>query len=113
MATNPDGQSCATCAFYITGECRASKPSAAVDKNYYARPGPDSWCTTYNVWPGKTPPAAVGAACTSGTAAPSGGTDGDFYVRYAVSAPLPSGNIVALSIYQRQSGAWVVIQTIL
>jgi hypothetical protein len=110
MADNPSGQSCATCSFYIGGDCRAAKPSQGSNlPGLWGKPDPDDWCVEWNVWSGRSP-AAAGAVFSSGTLAPTGGNDGDFYARYTLFGMV---SITALSILQKQSGAWVVIQTIL
>lgn len=109
MATAPAGQSCGNCSFMINAECHAMVPRGAQGGGGWPAVAADDWCGTWNVWPGASP-GAVGSAITAGTAAPSGGSDGDFYVKYTSSM---EGSINALDIFQKQSGNWVSVLTVL
>lgn len=116
MATNPSGQSCGNCSFWINQSCRATLPSL-VDPFHAWRPvDADDWCRTWNVWPGSSAPAASAAALSFGTSPPSSGAgnDGDFYVKYdLVSGPIGGGSAADnIIVYQKQSGYWVSYATI-
>jgi hypothetical protein len=106
--TQPAGQSCANCVFYIATNCH--RPVPGTQGASWPVCEPTDWCSFWNIWPsGPGNSSVAGAAISSGTAAPAGGADGDYYVKYTLAL----GAISALSIYQRQAGNWVVIQTIL
>lgn len=111
MATAPAGQSCGNCSFMINAECHAMVPRGAQGGGGWPAVKDDDWCGTWNVWPGASP-GAVGSSITAGTAAPSGGANGDFYVKYAF-VPESATTIDVLVVYQKQAGNWVSVLTVL
>jgi hypothetical protein len=110
--TPPVGQSCNNCSFYIDGDCHRILPvMLAGSSARWPSCEPTQWCPFWNIWPSNSGNSSVvGAAISSGQVATAGGADGDYYVKYTAD---PVVGITALSIYQRQAGNWVVIQTIL
>jgi len=120
MATNPAGQSCNNCSFYIGNNCKAIVPSQAGSAPIWASPPPDDWCRFWNVWPqtGTSPaPAPAPPSVHWGQAAPSGGVDGDFWVQYTFIDVRSQGVFFFLTgartiyydtitIFQRQNGGW-------
>jgi hypothetical protein len=106
MASPPSGQSCANCNFYIGGTCHEDSARAgAPGTPRWATVDSGEWCAFWNVWPGRA--GISGGAIGSGQAAPTGGADGDYYVKYTV---LNIYWVTDVKIYQRQLGNWVVIQ---
>jgi hypothetical protein len=102
--------SCANCSFYVSGTCRIDPPNVLNGVDYaWPRCQPTDWCASWNVWPGNPPPTGLSSICTSGTAVPSGGNNGDFYVLYRFKT---AGLLDICQVYQKQSGTWVVIITI-
>jgi hypothetical protein len=109
----PAGQSCANCAFFVSGECRRESPLYVRTGDFtisrWSTVEAGEWCSFWNVWPEGG--GMIGTNISSGTAAPTGGVDGDFYVKYTFDGT--NTYITALSIYQKQAGTWNVITTIL
>jgi hypothetical protein len=106
--TAPAGQTCANCSFFVNLECHAREPiPGELPNRKAARWAPvdaDDWCAQWNCWPGRQNPDAK--ECLFGTADPSAGADGDFYVKYDVL-------LHSLLIYQKQSGNWLLVTTVL
>jgi len=106
MATAPTGQSCGTCAFWIDGACVGALPTNNPGMPPFRPMVSTQWCRAWNVWPGRT---TNGGTMSSGTIAPSGGVDGDYYVSYRDNGDHTASTIV---VYQKQSGSWVSVLTI-
>lgn len=109
MASPPDSQTCANCAFFIADTCRRPTPFVFAGGAGWPACQATDWCAMWNVWPSAGSGGTVGAQCYNGTAAPSAGAgvNGDFYVKNGMHNESPS-----VVIYQKQSGSWVVIDTL-
>lgn len=106
---------CSNCAYFNANEssCHRAAPSintAFHDSAYlWPRVLSTDWCGDYLTGSGYSGTSV----CTWGTAAPSNGHPGDFYVKYVISYPAPFViSINPVTIYQNQSGVWTVIGTI-
>jgi hypothetical protein len=95
MASNPVGESCSNCALWIGKTCRGALPSpefiAGGATQFWAPTDAGAWCVGWSSTPvlggglGLIGPAGpAGPKVTSGTAAPSGGTSGDWHVQTAI-----------------------------
>jgi hypothetical protein len=110
MASNPTGQSCANCSFYIESTCRAATPNPHGGQPMWGSPDPDDWCTHWNIWlgSGTSAPAPPAPAIYYGQAIPSGSlaNNGDFYVQYTFITISAGRYINYLVIWQKQNGGW-------
>lgn len=70
------------------------------------------WCGFWNCWPGRQVLSSSGISAGNNIL-PSGGNDGDFHIFYIAAYTAPNWYLTALRIYQKQAGAWTVINTIL
>jgi hypothetical protein len=95
---------CGNCAFYTGGECHAVPPTVSHgDIKNWSRVDATDWCGHWAT--------GVGYAGTStltwGTADPSGGNNGDYYLK---NMNYLQQQIVR--VYQNTSGTWTQIGTV-
>jgi hypothetical protein len=98
---------CSTCVFYLNTECHFSPPASSHgDRNNWARVDPTDWCGHWSVDGVGVLGGTAGLNApqwTFGTAAPTGGNDGDWYIQILIALP---GPILATSILQKIGGNW-------
>jgi hypothetical protein len=100
--------SCATCFNYRQNLCRAGLPQIIPDHGsgtFWPKTEPTDWCANFTLT------GNLGSfSFTTGTASPSGGNNGDWYLQTGVSA---AGSHTNAIFWQKQSGSWVnVLQVI-
>jgi hypothetical protein len=106
MATVPEGQSCGNCDFWIEGTCRrqiASTYPGGSDASRWTSCPATGWCPWWNIWPSGASPR-IGSYWSYGEDDPSGGNDGDWYIKQIAGSQDHTGYI-----YTKVAGEWTFV----
>jgi hypothetical protein len=91
---------CGNCASYVVGECHRNAPLASHgDQNNWPRVDSTDWCLDWTTGTGYSGTSTL----TWGTATPSGGNNGDFYILRQDPSRIAYRNI---------NGTWTQIGTL-